>query len=567
MNQSLILTHDLELKFEEIMGVAKGQIQLKLSDETYDLLAKRRAQICNFIEESQAPAYGFNRGFGHNVQQSVSPKDLAILQRNLIVSHACGVGEASPIEMVRIAMLLRACSLAKGFSGVRPEVVLQLISFLNHQITPLVPKYGSVSASGDLAPLSHIALALIGEGEVFYQSQRMQSAQVLNQLQLQPLVLEMKEGLALNNGMQFTNAIALSCVDELENLIQTATIATALGMQVLLGSDSPYRPDLQSLRLHEGAHQIASWLIALTKNSPLREAHRPYDIDGEVQDPYNLRCAPQILGACIDLIKRAKITLLKEANSVTDNPLILEAKAENGWDQIADGKYIGQFVDIVSGGHFHGMPIAFASYNLLQSMGTMSALSNMRCARYVDENRNKGLGSDLRWSEVVDDPSEQAKTPISSGMMIPEYVSASLTNWLWGMSMPSHLFSISTDAGQEDHVSMALNVIWRVFDGIPRLCEVLAIECAFAAQAAIIRKHMPYLPSKHLKADGSSERLKYPITPEQRKLSAISEEILDLIYQSFPPVYEDRYLSLEISALAREIRQKKLSRLGFKTGI
>ncbi len=555
------LSHQSKLSFEDIIAVGNGGLILELAPKTLELLRQRREQICRFIEESNAPSYGFNRGFGHNVKQSVPKSDLSRLQRNLIISHACGVGEHTPIKMVRIAMLLRAQSLAQGFSGVRPEVIQQLIIFLNQGITPVVPKYGSVSASGDLSPLSHIALSLIGEGECFFQGEKYKTEALLSKLNIKPLALEMKEGLALNNGVQFTNAIALVCVEELENLIQTATIATALGMQVLLGSDSPYRADLQALRLHQGAHQIAQWLLALTQNSPLREAHRPYDIDGEVQDPYNLRCAPQILGACYDLLQRAKQTLIQESNSVTDNPLILEAKAENGWDQIEGGKYIGQFVDIVSGGHFHGMPVAFAAYDLLQLMGTVSSLSNMRCARYVDENRNKGLGSDLRWSEVSNDPSIQAQSPISSGMMIPEYVSASLTNYLWGLAMPSHLFSISTDAGQEDHVSMALNVIWRVCDGIPRLCEALAIECAFAAQAAIIRKHMSYLPSRHYAEDGSSQKVKYPIEPEQRKLSPISEEIVNRIYQSFPPIYEDRYLSLELQKLAMDIRNKGLSKL------
>lgn len=549
---AITIAHDRNLSIKNYIRVAAGH-HVQLAKRTAKLVDKRRKQVEAFVASEAAPAYGFNRGFGHNVKLSVGRGGTKALQENLILSHACGVGDAAPIQLVRGAMLLRAQSLARGHSGVRSRVIQALVDCLNAGITPEVPRLGSVSASGDLAPLSHIALALMGRGKVFYDGRLVQAKTALKRAGLSPLELDMKEGLALNNGVQYTTAIGVHCLLEVEKLLKTAAIATALSTQVMLGADTPFRADLHELRPHPGAQQVCRWLRDLMTGSPIRESHRSYTVDGEVQDPYNIRCAGQILGACADLLKHAEAALVREMNSVTDNPLILEATEENGWHKRYDCKYLGQYVDIVSGGHFHGMPIATEIYGFMQAMAIIARLSNVRCVRFVDETRNKGLGADLKWPGSTLDPVFLEQQTTWSGMMIPEYVSAGLCNWIWGECMPSHLFSLSTDAGQEDHVSMAANLALRVLDTLPRLAEALAMELAFAAQAAAIRKEMDHIPSKAPTADGGIVKERYTWPPAARFLSPSCEAIVDEIHKSFPPVKKDRYMSEELRALSSRV--------------
>jgi histidine ammonia-lyase len=559
----------ITLSISDIVAVARSGRVVQLDPATKAELIKRREQICEAVSARPQPAYGFNRGFGHNVDLAVAREDLAQLQKNLIRSHSSGVGPAVAEDVVRATMLLRAHSLAQGHSGVRPEVIEQLVSFLNAGITPAVPRYGSVGASGDLAPLSHIALALIGEGSCTVQGAVYEVKEVLRSRGLAPLELQMKEGLALNNGVQFSNALGILAVHELRGLLQTAVVATALTNQVLLGSDDPYGEGLMNLRLHPGAQRVATWLRSLMKDSPLRNAHSPYEVDGEVQDPYNLRCAPQILGACFDLIEEAAVTFEREANSITDNPLLL-----------ADPANSGAYTSIVSGGHFHGMPVAVKLYNLVQAMAIMARLSNMRAVRYVDQARNKGLGSDLVWPGL-----SAAERATSSGMMIPEYASAALTNEIWGLAMPSHLFSLSTDAGQEDHVSMSATLGARVHDMLPRLGEILAIELGFAHQAAAVRRELDSIPSKNhpieltaeiraqldaatkgvTKALGQSRfvpqinlSFTYELPAQERSLSPVCERVLQVIGQHFPIVKTDRELSSGLSALSDAVRRGQI---------
>lgn len=560
----ILLSHQQPLDKKTIQDVALGKTRVGLAPETASLLDERRHQVVAHVERQQEPAYGFNRGFGHNVHTAVNPNPdlLKELQLNLIRSHAMCVGEPCPSRIVRATMLLRAHSLAQGYSGVRSLVVTKLLDVLNADIVPIVPKHGSVSASGDLAPLSHIALGLLGEGEVFHRGIRKPAQRALDEANIAPLALEMKEGLALNNGVQFITAIGLDTAAQFEDLLRIATVITSLSVQVMLGSASPFDRDLHRLRPHRGNQRIASWLRDLLLNSPIQEVHHDKALDGEVQDPYNLRCAAQILGACYDLIDEANRTFLVEANSVTDNPLILPDEE-------------GAFARIVSGGHFHGMPIAVKLYNLVQAASIMARLSNMRCARYVDEARNKGLGADLVW------PLQSAEDrSISSAMMMAEYTSAALTNWMWGQAMPSHLFSISTDAGQEDHVSMGAPLALRLLDMIPRLADVLAIELAFATQAAAIRKVQTEFPSKapfppeieplrktfahtvesQLNAHSSrpleievSVHRRYRWTEAERRLSPVGEAVLAFAMNEFPPIVKDRVFSTDIEKLSSKI--------------
>ena len=551
----ITIDHQQELTLADILAVGRKAAQVALAPATRLMLAERRQQIEAAITEQAFPAYGFNRGFGHNVDLAVKEELLTDLQENLIISHSVGVGEAMDEEVVRTAMLLRANSLARGYSGIRPELVEAILALLNAGITPLVPEYGSVGASGDLAPLSHIGLALLGLGEVFVGGRRLPAGEALVRAGLAPLRLEMKEGLALNNGVQVMNALGLLACDRLKTLLKTASVTSALTAQVMLAPDTYYRQDFQAVRPHPGALKVADWIWQIMQDSPIRMAHRDFKDDGQVQDPYNIRCAAQILGAAHDLITQAERTLIIEANSATDNPILLP-------DQT------GRYVDVVSGGHFHGMPVAVQVYNLLQAAGIIAGLAHQRSVRYVDPTRNKGLGRDLKWPELSRD-----EKSVSSGMMMLEYVSASLVNAIWGEVMPSHLFTISTNSGQEDHVSMGTGLAVRLLKTLPKAGRVLAIELAYTLQAITIRKMLAAIPTevdlpawvteelRALKArmNGHGEGMVFevgviremPLSEEQRRLSPVSEKLYAALMAAgiFPPVEKDRFMADQVAAL------------------
>ena len=570
--------HEMTYTLEDVARVAAGEVA-ELAKDTKAMLDDRRRAIEQFVAETEAPSYGFNRGFGHNVDQAVPLDRCPELQENLIRSHSAGVGEFAPKEVVRAAMFIRAISLARGHSGVRPVVVETLLAMLNRDVTPCVPVFGSVGASGDLVPLSHIALTMLeGEGGLaFFGGDVLPAEDAMRAAGIPRIRLASKEGLALNNGVTFSTAYGvLSCL-RVETLLKTAAVATAMSLQVLLGSDTPFRADLHALRPHPGAVKMAQWISRLIHGSPIVEAHRPYDIDGEVQDPYSLRCSAQVLGACHELVSAARTALQVEVNSVTDNPLLLPVPQGDP----RKGAWVGQVVDIVSGGHFHGMPVAVHLYGLLQAMAIMASLSNTRCARFVDGRRNRGLNEDLKWRDEWQEDGVQ-RDAVSSGMMVPEYVSAALTNAILGAAMPSHLFSMPTDAGQEDHVSMCATLAARLWDTLPRLAELLAIELAFATQAAAIRRRADHIPSKvnltqdelsrlsHLKDRLTEEArrllnsryerplhdvlceftVRHPIAPEERLLSPACEAVRKEVEAIFPTVTRDRVLSFELRELA-----------------
>ncbi len=555
----IIIDHQKELTLKDILAVGRKGAKVGLAPATRLMLAERRQQIERSITEQAFPAYGFNRGFGHNVDLAVRTELLSDLQENLIVSHSVGVGQAMDEEVVRTAMLLRANSLSRGFSGIRPELVEAILALLNVGITPLVPEYGSVGASGDLAPLSHIGLALLGRGSVIVKGETLAAAEALSQAGLAPLRLEMKEGLALNNGVQVMNALGLLACDRLQTLLKTAAISSALTAQVMLAPDSYFRPDFQAVRPHPGAVRVAGWIWRIMQDSPIRMAHRDFKDDGQVQDPYNIRCAAQILGAAHDLISQAQKSLLIEANSATDNPILLPDRD-------------GQYIDVVSGGHFHGMPVAVQIYNLMQALGVIAGLSHQRSVRYVDPIRNKGLGRDLKWPGLTRD-----EKSISSGMMMLEYASAALLNAIWGDVMPSHLFTISTNSGQEDHVSMGTGLAVRLLRTVPKAAHVLAIELAYTLQAITIRKMLTTIPTEvdlpswvteelsslKTRMNGHGEGVIFDVgviremslSEEQRRLSPVSEKLYEALMAAgiFPPVKEDRFMAEEVAGLAELI--------------
>jgi histidine ammonia-lyase len=553
---NITIDHNRDLTLDEILSVGSGKAKALLSNDTKAMLTNRRTQIETAITEQEFPAYGFNRGFGHNVDLSVKTEHLSGLQENLILSHAVGAGDPMDKSVVRITMLLRANSLAKGYSGIRPQLVEAILDLLTADITPVVPELGSVGASGDLAPLSHVAMALIGRGKVFYEGEIIPAEIALKKANLKPIRLAMKEGLALTNGVQFMNAIGLSACHQLKIMLKSAAVNSALTAQVMLAPDTYFRPDFHSVRPHPGSVRVADWIWNLMQNSPIRNSHRDFKTDGQVQDPYNIRCAAQVLGAAHDLISQAEKSLLIEANSATDNPILLPD---------ADSKY----TDVVSGGHFHGMPVAVQVYNLMQAMGVIASLSHQRSVRFVDPYRNKGLGRDLKWPGLSED-----ENTISSGMMMLEYASASLLNSIWGDSMPSHLFNISTNSGQEDHVSMGTGLAVRLLKALPKATHIMAIELAYIVQAIAIRKKLDTIPTETELPDWVNDELgtlktrmnghgkgvifdacvirEHPLTNDEKRLSPACEKLYETITAKrlFPIVKHDRYLAEDVANLA-----------------
>lgn len=568
-NDSVIIGHWYFLGIDDLVKVARGKTKVELDPKTDDLLTERRQQFENYLTRTGRAVYGTNTGFGPNQDKPVSDKDLHRLQVDLIRSHSTGMGESAPEDIVRATMLLRARSLANGNSGVRPQVVKQLIDFLNCGITPVVPVYGSVGASGDLAPLSHIALALIGEGDVSYNGKRISASRAIQKAGLSPLKLAMKEGLALNNGVQYSTAMAALACSDLENLLNTACLSTSITAQVMLGKDDPYKSALHDLRPHPGAKKAARIIQNFTNDSPIITTMKAGH-DGNVQDPYNLRCSPQIIGDLFDSLDEAKEFIQQEMNSATDNPLFLRNEAT------------GEYTEVISGGHFHGAPIAKQLYHLIEASCNMNNLIYTRCARYVDEARNRGMPGDLAWLNL-----SVRKRATSSAMMIPEYVEAALANATLGNSAPSHLFNFPTAQGQEDHVSMAPNLGIRLHrEVIPLLNNGLAIELAYGAQAAAIRYASTAYPSRispkkevikalkpeitALKAAAARQyagtpfepvlnlKLQCPWTEDERKVSPSCQPVIDKIHTVFPPVKRDRVMSRQLGDLAKLVQSGEL---------
>lgn len=519
MSRTITLKHDGQLSLADIEDVAYGRAKVALDGATRTLVGAFRTRAVEQLKANpDKRVYGVNTGFGSNYKDYVSPEDLKRLQRNLIVSHCAGVGEPAPAPVVRATMLLRAASLARGRSVVRPVVIETLIDMLNNDVTPVVPRDGSVSASGDLAPLSHVAAVVIGEGKVLTARGPVRAAEA--GAKFTPIELEMKEGLALNNGCQYTNAWGALVAGQMQRLIETAAVSTALHVQAMRGMGRPFRADLHALRQHAGSVTFARWVYQLLDGYTFQDADTDtkFAYDGVIQDSYNLRCAAQALGPCIELVERATRTMEIEASSVTDNPIDLNGAADDAYN-----------VDLItSGGHFHGMPLAVDVYGLLQAAGIMARVSNMRCARIVDAARNKGLGPQVRGANT--DATE-------SGLLIAEYTTAGLCNQIWGLAMPSHLMSVSTDSGQEDHVSMGANVAIRAYEAAQRLAQILAIELAFASQAELVRAENP-AEAKQAVALGR-------MTP-----GALSK-----VREAFPPWVRggDRELTWDIETLAQRV--------------
>jgi histidine ammonia-lyase len=437
-------------------------------------------------------ARDINTGFGRFVSRSIPEELTAELQLRLLRSHACGVGEAYPAEIVRAAMLLRANALAKGYSGARPETVELLIECLNRGLLPHVPSRGSVGASGDLAPLAHLALPLVGEGEAWVDDTRMSGADALAAVGLEPIALEAKEGLSLVNGTQFMAAFAALALARVARLAKTADIACALSVEALQGSRASFLPQIHAARPLPGQIDSAANILQLLEGSAIIESHRWCD---KVQDAYSLRCAPQVHGASRDLLAYVEATVSVELNAATDNPLVLVD------DEV-----------LLSNGNFHGQPLAFALDALAMAVSELANISERRIERLVNPSLSDGLPAFL----TVDGG-------LNSGFMIPQYVAASLVSENKTLCHPASVDSIPTSAGQEDHVSMGNAAGLKGWQVLANAERVLAIELLAGAQG--VEFLAPLEPGAGARAARDAVRSLSPRVTDDRSLAGDIEAV------------------------------------------
>ncbi|KPK86416.1 MAG: histidine ammonia-lyase [Bacteroides sp. SM23_62_1] len=451
------------IDFGQISNIMDGETRLEISSESAGLIRKCRAYLDKKLSEEDKPFYGINTGFGSLHDCSISNGDLGVLQKNLVMSHACGQGEEVPREVVRLMLFLKIQSLAYGNSGVQLETVRRLVDFFNHGIVPVVYQYGSLGASGDLAPLAHMSLPLIGEGEVWYRNRKRNTMPVLKESGLEPLVLQSKEGLALLNGTQFMSAYGVYCCLRVFKLSKLADIIAAISLDAFDGKLEPFHPIVQKIRPYKGQIETARRIRVLLEGSELMSRPKKH-----VQDPYSFRCIPQVHGASKDSIHYVAYVFKNEINSVTDNPTIFPDEDL-----------------IISAGNFHGQPLALALDNLCIAMSELGSISERRTYQLVGGYR--GLP-----------PYLVAKPGLNSGFMIPQYTAASLVSYNKQLSTPASVDSIESCQGQEDHVSMGANAAIKAYQVLLNLERILAIELFNAAQAIEFRR--PARTSEYLES-------------------------------------------------------------------
>ena len=479
------LTVDKQLiTLAELRRVWHEPIRVELGTEARRAIAESREYIGEVVA-SGAEVYGVNTGFGQLARVHISDDELAHLQENLVRSHSIGVGEDLDDNIVRLIMLLKIVALAEGFSGVRPELVDALCALVNNDVYPRIPAKGSVGASGDLAPLAHMSGVLIGVGEARVDGELVPAAQALEHAGIEAVRLAPKEGLALLNGTQVSTALTLAAVFRSENLLAAALVAGAMSADAVKGSDTPFDRRIQTVRGHGGQIAVAGILRTLMRDSEIRESHIDCD---HVQDPYSIRCQPQVIGACLDVVRHVCKVLETEANAVTDNPLVFtESKS------------------VLSGGNFHAEPVAMAADYLALSIAEIGALSERRIALLVDDHMS-GLPAFL-----------VEEGGLNSGFMMAQVTAAALASENKALAHPASVDSIPTSANQEDHVSMATFAARRLHDMVQNTSDIVAIELLAAAQG--IEFHRPKKTSPPLETAVAAIRRVSPSYTEDRALS------------------------------------------------
>jgi histidine ammonia-lyase len=492
------------LTLAEIEAVSLFGRNVAITSAALARVAQSRAHIEEILAAGQT-VYGVNTGFGKLSDVRIPDGSLAQLQTNLVRSHAGGVGQPLSEAESRAMLLLRANVLAKGFSGCRTEVVELLVTLLNAGVHPVIPEKGSVGASGDLAPLAHLALVVIGEGEAFYKGERMAGAEALKQAGLQPLALQAKEGLALLNGTQAMTAVGALAVARGRRVVRLADLAGAMSLEALMGTPAAFDPRIHQARPHAGQIATAEHLMRLLANSEIRESHRTKD--SRVQDAYCLRCMPQVHGAVRDALEHVRGILEVESGSATDNPLVFPEDLPKMQDRGA----------VLSGGNFHGAPLAYAFDYAAIVLTDLSGITERRIDRLLNPDINEGLPAFL-----------SPDAGLSSGFMMAQIVSAALINECQVLAHPSSTGSIPTSGGKEDHVSMGMTGALKLRQIVEHAERIVAIELMCAAQGLEFRR--PLKPGREI----------------ERAYAAVRAVV--------PRLEEDRTLAPEIEALAGTVR-------------
>ncbi|HHG9064717.1 TPA: histidine ammonia-lyase [Citrobacter freundii] len=450
------------LSFIQLREIWQQPVKLSLDAGAIDAINASVACVNNIVTEGRT-AYGINTGFGLLAQTRIATEDLQNLQRSLVLSHAAGVGEALDDAMVRLIMVLKINSLARGFSGIRLSVIEALIALVNAEVYPLIPAKGSVGASGDLAPLAHMSLTLLGEGKARWQGEWLPATEALKKAGLEPITLEAKEGLALLNGTQASTAFALRGLIEAQELFASATVCGALTTEAVLGSRRPFDARIHAARGQRGQIDAATlYRHVLTDTSALSQSHHNCE---KVQDPYSLRCQPQVMGACLTQMRQVMDVLLVEANAVSDNPLVF---AEEG--------------DVISGGNFHAEPVAMAADNLALAIAEIGSLSERRIALMMDKHM----------SQLP--PFLVKNGGVNSGFMIAQVTAAALASENKALAHPHSVDSLPTSANQEDHVSMAPAAGRRLWEMAANTRGVIAVEWLAACQGIDLREGLTSSP-------------------------------------------------------------------------
>jgi histidine ammonia-lyase len=481
------------LTLEQLQAIHAGGVRLAI-DDAARAQVRAAAEIVRRAAQGDAPVYGVNTGFGKLANTRIEAGELDRLQLNLIRSHSVGVGAPLAPEVVRLVLALKAASLARGASGVREEVIDTLLAAHNAGLVPCVPSQGSVGASGDLAPLAHLTLALLGEGEFLEGETRRPAAGVLKEAGIAPLRLGAKEGLALINGTQVSTALALHALLAFEPVLEAALVVGALTVDAARGSDGPFDPRIHALRGQPGQIDVAQYYRALLEGSAIRRSHLTGD--DRVQDPYSLRCQPQVVGACLDNLRHAALVLVREANAVTDNPLV-----------VGDA--------IISGGNFHAEPVAMACDSMAVAIAEVGAIAERRIAMLIDSAVSRLP------------PFLTADAGLNSGFMIAHVTAAALASENKSLAHPASVDSLPTSANQEDHVSMATFAARRLQPMIANTAHILGIELLAAAQGIDFLR--PLQSSTALEAAHALVRDRCPRIDEDRYLAPDIERATALV--------------------------------------
>jgi histidine ammonia-lyase len=493
------------LSFDQLRAIAR-EAQKVVLDEGCWPVVEAAAEVVERAARGGAPVYGINTGFGKLATVRIAPDQIEELQRRLVLSHMCGLGPALPDPVVRLVLVLKATSLALGYSGVRRRTIELLLALINHDALPVIPAKGSVGASGDLAPLAHLAGSLLGVGEVRLDGTVLPAAEALARIGEQPLTLAVKEGLAFLNGTQVSTALALAGLFRAQAVFDSALVAGAMSVDAALGSDVPFDSRLNAVRGQPAQMRVAERLHALLAGSQIRASHL---VECErVQDPYSLRCQPQVMGACLELLDGAAAVLEREANGVSDNPLVF---AEDG--------------AILSGGNFHGEPVALAADQIALALAEIGSLAERRIALLTDPNLSQL-------------PAFLTPEPgINSGFMLPQIVAAALASENQHLAHPAGIDSRPTSANQEDHVSMATHAARRLLEMADNAAHIVAIELLAAAQGIELRR--PLESSAPLEAALARVRAHAAFLTDDRPLGgeicALARDVLDGTFAGLRP--------------------------------